>query len=97
MKRHFIIYIALIAVSAAFTVVSLIVLPDTVVTQLSFSGSPSTMPKLLAVAIPTLLGIGGAVVGLTIESGKAKAKPLIVSAAGIVFFIIMLAVNLQHI
>jgi hypothetical protein len=69
-------------------------LPDTVTTQFSLSGSATTMPKMIGIAIPALLGIGGALGGLYIkENNQSNVKFLIVSCVGIGVFILMLAVN----
>lgn len=97
MNKEKVLPIILLVVSVIFTVVSFLILPDTVVTQISFSTNGgdgfSTMPKLFAVAIPCLLSIGGAAVGLFIKDNSNK-KYYIMSAAGIVLFIVMLIVNL---
>lgn len=93
MKNKVPLAIAFIAAAIALTVVSLILLPDTVVTQLSLGGSgATTMPKPLAVALPALLTFGGSVAYLL--GKKDNAKTLLVSVVGIVVFAIMLFVNL---
>ena len=95
MKKDKIIAIAVLIVTVVLTGVSFFLLPDTVVTQFSVGqGNVTTMPKLFAVALPFALGVGGAVVSLTAKNSAQKNKPLLVSAVGVVLFIIMLAVNL---
>ncbi len=85
--------IALLILSCIMCAVSFILLPDTVVTQVSLSSSDAaTLPKLFAIAIPTLFSAGGSL--YSIFSKDTSNKPLIISAVGIAVFIIMLAVNL---
>ncbi len=97
MKKMKIAAVALIIASIVLSIVSYLLLPQTVVTQLSFDGNATTMPKLLAIAIPALLGIGCSIAFLvTKNEGKSKNKLLIVSGAGILVFAIMLAVNLSR-
>ena len=87
--------IILLVLTCILCAVSFVLLPDTVVTQKSFSGSASsTMPKLLAIGIPALFGAGGSAYSLF--SKDTSNKPLIISAVGIGVFIIMLAANLQQ-
>lgn len=93
MKKIKILAIALLVVSVALGVASYLLLPDTVTTQLSIGGSSATtMPKILAVLLPTALGAGGAIAHLAQK--EPTKKPLLVSAVGILVFVIMLAVNL---
>ena len=96
MNKQKLIPIILIIVSAALAVISYIVLPETVIVQISVGGSPATtMPKLIAVLLPFALGAGGAVSGLS-DAGEAKSqrKWLIISGVGILVFAVMLIVNL---
>ena len=87
--------IILLAATVILAVVSFLLLPETVVTQLSFGGDPTTMPKIAAVALPSLLGAGGAVAGLAAKGDdKTRKKCLLVSAVGILIFAVMLLVNL---
>ena len=92
MKKRPLAIIMLIA-TIIFSAVSFAVLPDTVITQISLSGqNATTMPKLIAIAIPALFGAGGSAYSLF--SKDTSKKPLIISAVGIAVFIIMLVVNL---
>ncbi len=92
MKKQLILAIALLAASVILAVVSWLALPETVTTQVSLGGSSATtMPKLVAVALPALLGAGGAAAALF---GKSEShKPLIVSGVGVLIFVVMLLVN----
>lgn len=93
MKMHKTISIVLIIATIILTIVSFILLPETVITQISTSGSkPTTMPKLFAVGLPALLGIGGGAFHFFDKSHNSKF--LVVSAAGVVVFVVMLIVNL---
>ena len=95
MKTKNIIAVILLVASFALAVVSWLVLPQIVVTQISIGGSSTTtMPKIIAILIPFTLSAGAAGGALLAkENDEAKNKSLIVSAVGIVVFIIMLAVN----
>lgn len=91
--RNKLLPIILLVATGVLALVSLLLLPETVVTQFSVGSSDvSTMPKLLAVLLPTALAGGGAAASLLDRGGSAK--PLVVSAVGILVFVIMLAVNL---
>ena len=96
MKTKNIVAVILLIASAVLAVVSWLVLPQTVVTQISIGGSgTSSMPKIVAIAFPFTLSAGAAGGALLAkENDEAQNKSLIVSAVGIVIFIIMLAVNL---
>ncbi|MDO5559793.1 MAG: hypothetical protein Q4F95_09380 [Oscillospiraceae bacterium] len=73
-------------------IVSCLILPDTVITQFSIGkSSPTTMPKWIAVLIPTVFGAGSSVYALL--NKKEDRKSLIISAVGIAIFIIMMIVN----
>ncbi len=95
MKKQKIIFIVLLAVNLILTIISYIVLPETVITQVGTS-SPTTMNKLYAVLIPAAIGIGGSIYGLAgnTEDKNAIAKKLILAGIGPVIFVIMLVVNL---
>lgn len=93
-KAVTILSIVLIIVSAILTVISYIYLPSTVITQLTIgSSSPSTNPKLVAIALPALLSLGGGCISL-FSKNEGKNKPIFISIIGVIIFIIMLAVNL---
>lgn len=88
-KKRTIIAIAIIALAAA--VAGFLLLPDTVVTQLSFSGeNATTMPKAVALAIPLVLAVGGTLLYRSTE----EKKYLLVAAVGLIVNIIMFIVNL---
>lgn len=95
MKYRKIVPYVLIAVSAALAVISFLVLPDEVIIQFSVGAGANTIaPKLLAVLIPSAIGIGGAVFGLLAgENEKSWTKSIVASVVGVIVFIIMLAVN----
>ncbi len=92
MKKN-ILPVILLAASVILTVISLMLLPQTVITQFSLNGSGTTsMAKPIAVLLPAALGAGGAIAYLLQKSKSYKL--LIVSGVGILVFAIMLAVNL---
>ena len=95
MKKNTLISIVFIAVSVGLAVLSFIILPETVIMQISAgSGDNSTAPKVLAILLPTALGIGGAVFNMLLKNNeKANGKCLVVSAVGIILFIVMIIVN----
>lgn len=84
--------IILMAATVVLAVVSYLLLPETVVTQISAGGSPTTMPKIVALLIPSILGIGGGAFCL-LQKDESK-KPLMISAVGAAVFVIMLVMNL---
>ena len=90
-KKRTIIAIAIIALAIAAAVAGFLLLPDTVVTQLSFSGeNATTMPKAVALAIPLVLAVGGTLLYCSTEEWKY----LLVAAVGLIVNIIMFIVNL---
>lgn len=96
MDKKRILSLALLVLSVILAVVSLMLLPDTVTVQISSSGgSASSLPKLLAVLIPTALGVGFSVAAFFCEGDiKANAKLLFAAGVGVLVFVIMLIVNL---
>lgn len=93
MKKKLPLTIAVAAAAAVLAIVSFVLLPDTVITQLSFGGSAATtMPKLVAIGLPTLFSVGGAAAYLAGQNDNKKS--LLVSGVGILIFVIMLIVNL---
>ena len=94
MKKENILAIAFGAAAAVMTVMGFALLPETVITQFATGGGVNTMPKLAAVGLPALLGIGGAVAAFTCKEKAAFTKALIVAGAGIFALGMMLAVNL---
>lgn len=95
MKRNNIFALLLIAASVGFAILSFFILTESVIIQFSIGTTGNTSaPKLVAILLPFALGAGGAIFGLfTKENDTAKNKSLLVSVAGIVLFIIMIAVN----
>ena len=95
MKKQVILSCCLLIFSVILSVISYVILPETVVTQISLgNANATTMPKLIAILIPLALGAGGAVASiLKREDQKNARKMLIVSGAGIVVFALMLIVN----
>ena len=91
--KKIIIPIIICVVSVGFAILSYVLLPESVIIQFSAGSSGDTVvPKLVAMLIPFALSIGGAVVCFfTSESGSGKV--LLVSAVGIILFIIMIIVN----
>lgn len=96
MKKYALTAALLLAATAALAVLSALCLPDTVTTQISLGGgAASVMPKAVAVALPALLGAGGAAALLFPGTDeKTKNRFTVVSIAGIAVFVIMLIVNL---
>lgn len=95
MKKSFILPVILGAASLLLAILSLFLLPDTVIVQFTpGSTEVTTMPRLAAIAIPSALGIGGAVGGLLLRPDESRVrKSLFVSAVGAAVFVIMLIVN----
>ena len=96
MNKKYIIPVILAAVSVCLAILAFIILPETVIIQFSADSSGNTTaPKLFAVLLPALLGIGGALWALfTKDDEKTRGKGFLISVVGIAVFIIMLAVNM---
>lgn len=97
MKNYKIIAVIIALAGAAFTVVSALLLPQTVITQLSLGGSGvTTMPKIIAVAVPALLSLGGSAAAFLAKDNENTVKrALIVALVGILVFALTLYVNLN--
>lgn len=95
MQRKYLIPIILIIITAIMTVVSFIVLPETVIIQFSFGlGANTTVTRLLAILIPFVIGTGGAVLSIILGANdKTRIKCYFVSAVGILIFLILITVN----
>lgn len=95
MNKKRIISCVLIVASAALAVAALIILPDSVITQISLTGSgATTMPKAIAVLIPAALGIGGGLAALASQNSSSSLdKSMFVSLVGILIFVIMFIAN----
>lgn len=94
MKRNTV-PILLIAATIVFAIISFFVLPESVIIQFSVGSSGNTsVPKLVAILIPSVLGIGGAI-SVLLSKGKegSNGKSALVSLVGIGLFIVMIAVN----
>ncbi len=95
MKIQKIIAVALLIALTALAVVSFVLLPDTVITQLSFGGgAATTMPKIAAVAVPYVVGAVLALICLFGSEPGRKNTYLIVSAVLVAVMAVMLVVNL---
>ncbi len=91
-NKKLLITISIIAAAVALAVVGFIILPDTLVVQLSMSGqAANTMPKLLGVLIPFLICAVFSILYYRTEKG---GKNLIVSLIGIVVFVLLFVFNL---
>jgi hypothetical protein len=89
-KRLIVTILILIAAAGAF-VLGLIILPDTLVMQVTASGQPGTqMPKLIGLLIPLVLS---AVFGI-LYCKKSGTKTLIGALVGIGMFALTFAFNL---
>lgn len=83
----------IIVISLGLGIYGYMVLPDMVTVQIDMSGNPSnTYPKILAVVLPALLSIGGAI-GYYFSEGKEK-KYLILSVIGLLISIVTLFFNI---
>lgn len=85
--------IIIIIAVVVLAVISFVVLPDSVITQISIGDSGVTrMPKLAALLIPTFFGLAGGF--MTLEDKGNGKKGLLLGTVGILIFIITLVVNL---
>ena len=101
MKSYVKYSIILCSIAVVFFVVSLIILPDTVITQVGCNGSTgSTMPKLLAALLPlalTGLGSGLYIATSRSEQPQTSGKWLFVAVIGIAVYLLMWAFNFSAI
>ena len=74
-------------------VVSWFALPDQVAIQ-AINGGKTFMPKIVAMAAPTIIGVGAAVFGLLTNYKALATKAVIVSAVGDFLFIMHLCLTL---
>lgn len=82
----------IVAVSIVLAIYNHMVLPETVVVQVDFSGNPSnTIPKAMAVVFPALISICGGL-GYYFSEEKAE-KYLILSIIGVLLPIITSFLN----
>ncbi len=89
--RRIILFVFLFLAVALF-VLGMIILPETLVTQVGFNNQPtSTMPKMLALAIPSVFCVLFAVLFYR----KGKSKDLAVAIFGLVLFGLAFFVNLK--
>ncbi len=95
-KGKQIVAVAVIIIALGFAISGYILLPDTLVMQITASGSAgTTMPKLLGLAIPLVLSVGIASYYLMTLKSNGKDKPLWISLVGIVVFILTFAFNIK--
>lgn len=96
MKSKQIVAIAVIVIALALAIVGYIVLPDTLVMQVTVSGDAgTTMPKLLGLGIPTLISVGAALYFLLNKNNESN-KVLFVSFVGIFAFILTFVFNIKR-
>ncbi len=96
MKGKQILAIAVIVIALALAVVGYIILPETLVMQVTLSGEAgTTMPKLLGLGIPTLISVGAALYFLLNKDSESN-KVLFVSFIGIFAFILTFVFNIKH-
>lgn len=94
MKPKKTIALILLALNLGLALMAWRMLPETVITQISFTGGAArTMPKAAAVLLPVAFAAGGTALGLTADDAGAR-KGLLLSGAGLVILLIMLVVNL---
>lgn len=92
--KNRIIAIILIVLAITLAVVSYLLLPATVATQISITGEAANkFPKLIAILIPTAFSLGGGI-GCLVSKDDIR-KPVVISLIGIGIFIIMLVTNLK--
>ena len=88
-----IISVFIIIISVIINVVSYIILPNTLITQITFNGSAgNTMAKLPALFIPFILSVLFSVLYYKIEN---KNKYLFVAVLGIIINILILIFNFK--
>lgn len=62
MKRKKIITILLITIAVVLSIISYLVLPETLIMQIGFDGTAgNSLPKLIGIALETFMTIGGAI------------------------------------
>ncbi len=96
MKKQKIVALIFLMLTGVLAIVSIIVLPDTVITQFSpGTSNVSTQPKWLAILLPTAIGAGFSLMSLGSNAeGTSNYKCLFASGVGVAVFVIMLFVNL---
>ena len=94
-KNKNILAIGIIAAAVLLAAAGIVYLPDALVVRIGLSGSAGkTMPKLLALAIPTLISIGFALDYLLAKKNEAqKDKSFWTSLIGIAIFVLMFITN----
>lgn len=91
-RSRFIIMLVIVVAAVIMGIAGLILLPDTVITQVTLSGgNPSTMPKVMAVLLAFGLSVIFSIMYYLDEKG---GKYLFISLVGIVVFIFTFVVNL---
>lgn len=96
MKKKKIISVILFIISVILTVIGVIFLPATVITQISVTGSPSsTMPKILAVLLPFALSMAYPLTAFfSKDEDKTNFKVMLVTVVGFICYGFMFFVNL---
>lgn len=87
--------IALIVISVVLTVVSYFVLPETVIIQIAMNANGNaTLTKPVAILMPAVLSIAGAVFSLlSVQKGNKAPKGILISVVGVAIFAAMIVVN----
>lgn len=82
-----------IAAAVALTVIGYLVLPETLTMQFTAAGqTATTLPKPVGLALPALLTIGFAAAA-RFGAAEKSAKNLLVSAVGLVVFVLTFVLN----
>lgn len=86
--------ILLMIITIILSIVSWLLLPDTVAVQIGIDGQVSnTMPKLFAIAIPSIVSIGG--IAVSLNKKESRTKGYVLSLVGIGIMVFSLFINLQ--
>lgn len=89
--------VVMLVITVTLALLSWFILPDTVILQLTLGDTDILeTPKFVAILLPALLSIGGAVFALPRRENRDRdghCHPLVLSAIGIAVFAIMLAIN----
>ncbi len=87
--------IILIVFTIIMAAISYIILPDTVVVQITMGGkNGTTMPKLIAILLPASIGLVGGGLLLTVKEKTARIRAWVLSIVSIVVYIFTWVVNL---
>ncbi|HBP39149.1 MAG TPA: hypothetical protein DD640_10515 [Clostridiales bacterium] len=91
-----ILILLMIAAAVVGLVLGIMLLPDTLVTQITLDGSAgNTMPKAVGLALPLLLTLAGAWIHFRNMKGQeSKNKGVLLALVGIVAMILVFVFNL---